>query len=646
MKYKKLITLASASLVAAFVLAACGGGADETTAPAADGGTTAAQTTTTPAMTVAEPDQDAVLNDPFAALDAMAQQFGTRVVNDNPIIPGGELRWALGSTATIPGIWCGVHWISSLDADVRSFAFESLLWTDWDLTVSNRGTPARAHLDREARTVTVELIVDNWYWHDGVQVTLDDLLFAYEIIAHPDYTGPRWGPNISNVVGANEYRAGEADHISGLVLSEDRMTLTKHLISVTPQTMAFSFWSTPIPRHQWEPVLASGEVSVADMGAHRFARRDVLGNGAFIIDSDVPGESVRFVANENYWRGRPHLDAIRFEIVDPMMLPMAMQSGMYDVGSPFPQSQFTADFRYMTNVQWLSNPFTANSNSWMSFRMGTWDAEANEVYTFDDPRFSRTLRTAIMLTMDHFGAGALFNNLVVPNGSVYFGLRRMEWIDRSLPTFNHFDPELAAEMLDEAGYIDADGDGFRDFPDGSPLVITILMQTGSAANELNRQLELQNWGDLGLNVQMYQGRLVESAVGSTVRADESDGGVVDMFTNSWGMGANPNPMGIFGPQTRNNFPRYRSAVMDDLFERFQSDEMWDENFLLDTVNQWQHAWVDASHSFTTTTAIGLTAVNNRVANVSLEVTGDPSVVSSGANWFWALTAAEPFVDGE
>jgi peptide/nickel transport system substrate-binding protein len=646
MKFKKLITLASASLVAVFIMAACGGGAaDPTTAPQGGGGATTTPAVTAPTTPTFTEPYRYVGMDPFRFLEEASAQFGIRTNNPNPIIPGGELRWAISSSSPFPGLWCPVHFISSLDGDVRWFFNDVLFTAGWDLLISNEGGAATAHLDREARTVTINLRVDNWYWHDGVQVTLNDLLFAYEIIAHPDYTGPRWGASIANVIGALEYRAGEVDYISGLVLSDDHMTLTLHLVNVTPVTMAFGFWTTPLARHQWEPVLADPNFHISEMAAHAFARHETLGNGAWIIDSQVPGESVRFIANDNHWRGRPILDAIRIEIVEPMMTPMAMQSGMYDI-SGFPQSQFTTDFRYMTNVTFMSAPFHGNSGFWMTFRMGTFDAETMEVYTFENPRLSPVVRTAMALSVDHMGAGQLFNGLVVPTGSIYFGLRRIDWINRDIPTHNQFDPELAMRMLDEAGYVDSTGDGFRDFPDGSPMVITHLAATGSAANELNRHLEIQNWHDIGLNVVFYQGRLVEGPVATAVRAQETDGGVVDSFTTGWNFGANPDPSGIWGPQTTNNHPRFRSDGWQYHFDRFTSDEMWNEAFLRETVDSWQWEVYRSQILFPTTVAISLTAVNNRVTNYSFEITGDHSVISSGTHWWIGLTRAEPYVDGE
>ena len=572
--------------------------------------------------------------DPFAPLRAISERFGTEVANDNPIIPGGTLRWGLATTGVIPGIWCPVHWISSFDADVRMFFTEPLLISGMDMDVSNTGSLATAYFDRNARTVT---IVKNHtsYWHDGVPVTLDDLLFAYEVIAHPDYQGPRMSFNIRNIVGVNEFNAGEADYISGLILSEDLMTLTKHFIDFPSTVTAMQFWYTPLPRHHWEGI------AVADMIEHPNARHNALGNGPFIIETFVPGEAVLFRYNQNFWRGRPYLDGISMEIVDPAMTPMALQAGMYDIITGFPQSQFTEEFRYMNNVQFLSNPFASNTSWWLMFRMGTFGAGS---VPWDEPRLSATVRTALALSMDHVTAGELFNGLIVPTGSIYFGLRRMDLINTAMPTHNHFDPERAMQMLDEAGYIDQTGDGWRDRPDGSPLVITYLATTGSVANELNRALELQNWHSIGLNVQLYQGRLVDFWEATDIRFDETDGGVVDMWQAGWGMGVDPSPRGIFGYNTRNNFTRWASDEWTEIMNRFDSDDMWDPDFRAQAAYDWQWAVYDAAVMFPTTIAISLTAVNNRVANFSLEITGDMSVVSSRNPWLWALTAEEPYID--
>ena len=643
MKFKKPIAAVLALLMAATVMAACGdrgGAADPAPPPPPPGpGTPAATPAPPPPAAPADLVGDIdILVDPFAAIRAISEQFPILTSNPNPIIPGGELRFAWSSASPFPGLFCQAHSITAFDGDLRQMFFGGdLLTVGMDLNVSNTGSPATAYFDRDAQTVTVRLN-EVVYWHDGVQLTLDDLKFAYYVIASPYYTGPRWSVQVWNTVGAAEFRAGEVDYISGLVLSEDKMELVMHKIDLPPHMPAFNFWSSPVPRHHWEGI------PVSEMEGHARARHETIGFGPFVLDAIVPGESLRVVANENYWRGRPVLDSIVIEVVEPLMVPMAMQQGMFDITQSFAQSQFTEHFRYMNNVTFLSNPFSTNGKQFLGFRVGTWDTETNEVYTFETPRLSPTLRTAMALTIDHVTAGLLFNGLVVPTGSVYYGLRRIDWIDQSIETFNNFDPERAEAMLDEAGYLRG-ADGYRTFPDGSELTVVFIATTGTPANELSTALRMQNWDDIGIRVVLYQDRLVEAAVSSDVRFRETDGGIVDVFGFGWNWGASPFP-GVFQPNTQNNQVRYRSEHWDYIFNRFNSDDMWDEDFMMETINLWEHAIIDARNSFPTTQAIGLWAVNNRVTNFSLEITGDRTVVSNWATHLWALTAPTAYVDGQ
>ncbi|HTR57877.1 MAG TPA: ABC transporter substrate-binding protein [Casimicrobiaceae bacterium] len=56
------------------------------------------------------------------------------------------------------------------------------------------------------------------------------------------------------------------------------------------------------------------------------------------------------------------------------------------------------------------------------------------------------------------------------------------------PKFNghvHFDPAGAKALLDKFGYVDRDGDGWRDLPDGKPLKLTIA----SPPSAIDRQLD-------------------------------------------------------------------------------------------------------------------------------------------------------------
>ena len=65
-----------------------------------------------------------------------------------------------------------------------------------------------------------------------------------------------------------------------------------------------------------------------------------------------------------------------------------------------------------------------------------------------------------------------------------------------------YDPELAASLLDEAGWTDSDGDGIRD-REGRPFAFTLLMPVSTM--ELTRQIAVwqqDSWQKLGIEVEI------------------------------------------------------------------------------------------------------------------------------------------------
>jgi len=633
---RKLTLMFMILFVALFVLGACGDN-DSTDGPAV---------TETPTEEVSDngevdTDTDEVVDAFQAIINAMeANNLQLAVENDDATIEGGHLRYALGTTIELTGLFETVFTRFTTETDLRRFTHETLVMEGLDFAPSNTNSLASVTMDREARTITITKNHES-FWADGVPLTLDDVVFAYEIISHPDYTGPRWGASIQNVVGTQAFRDGEVDYISGLTLSEDKMELIVELYEITPFSAnggSGGFWTDPVPRHHWEGI------AVADMEAHANARENVLGNGPFKIESSVPGESFRFVRNEYFWRGSANLDSVEFVVIDPMLAPEVMRAGMYDVIN-FPQSQFTEANRGMDNIQFLSNPWNNNSSFWLNFRMGDWDEVDNVVVPWNEPRLSVAVREALALSMDHAGAGQyLFNGLVVPAGSVYWPMRRLDWVDHSLPTFNNFDLELANQILDDAGYGNRGADGFRLRPDGSELRVVYAAQTGSQANIDNRQLELDTWRyDLGINVVLFNDTLVASNVfWDAMEIAQSN--EIDMFVTGTYFASNPVPNWTGSPWSPNNHTRYTNPEWEYAFNRFTSEEMWDPDFAFETVQLWEQTVSDARVLFPTNTALTLIAVNNRVANFSVEHNdGNNENIGNWNTWLWALTAEEPYV---
>ena len=144
-------------------------------------------------------------------------------------------------------------------------------------------------------------------WHNGEELTVNDWVFALETIANPDYDGPRYA-NVQTIEGAEAFRKGEADTISGIeVVGDYEINITFDEARVNNLT---NLWAYPLP----ESVL--GDVPVAEMSASEWVRTTPIGIGPFKVDKIVPGESVELSRFDEYWNGDVNLDKIVVRVID------------------------------------------------------------------------------------------------------------------------------------------------------------------------------------------------------------------------------------------------------------------------------------------------------------------------------------------
>ncbi len=107
-----------------------------------------------------------------------------------------------------------------------------------------------------------------------------------------------------------------------------------------------------------------------------------------------------------------------------------------------------------------------------------------------------------------------------------------------------YDPEKAKALLDEAGFEDVDGDGFREDADGNEFVLNFASMEGGEVAEPIANWYIQNWADVGIKVQLTDGRLHE--FNSFYDMVEADDPKIDIYQGAWGTGSDPDPEGLYG----------------------------------------------------------------------------------------------------
>lgn len=419
----------------------------------------------------------------------------------------------------------------------------------------------------------------------------------------------------------DEYHAGKAANISGIKVIDNK-TLSITYKHANPSILT-GIWAYPLPKHYLK------DIPIKQMAQSDKIRKNPIGFGPFKVKKIVPGESVELVRNDDYYGGKPNLKGVIVKVVNPKVVLQALKKGEIDVAQ-FPTDQYVSA-KGTKNIQFVGNIELAYN--YIGFKLGHWDAEKQE-NVMDNPKFqNKKLRQAMAYAIDNQAvADKLYHGLRFPATTL---------IPPSFPGYHDenakgysYNPEKAKKLLDEAGYKDKDGDGLREDPDGKKFTINFLSMSGGDIAEPLAKFYIQCWKEVGLDVQLVDGRLAE--FNSFYDMVEKDDPKVDIFAAAWGTGTDVDPYGLYGRNVMFNYSRWVNEKNDELLEKGHSEQAFDKQYRKDIYNQWQELMNEEVPVIPTLYRSQIFAVNNRVKNFTADI--DPF------NWKWkevGVTAEKP-----
>lgn len=524
--------------------------------------------------------------------------FVNKVEHEGKPIKGGEFRYAIASDDPIKGLFNPALAQDANDQEVVNLMFDDVFTVDSNNHFTNNGL-AKYKVDKDARTVTVTFPKDA-KWSDGQPLTVDDYIFTHEFIAHPKYPGVRYPSSVGPIEGAEEYHAGKSDHISGIEKKDDR-TVVLHYKEMNPsiEIAGGSLLSYIIPKHVYE------KIPMDKVMSDDASRKNIVGNGPFKIQSVIPGESVTLVANEHFYKGRPKLDKVTVDVVSSKNIISEMKNGNYDVAS-MPSDQYDA-YKDASNFTVLGQ--SGYSYSYIGFKLGKWNNEKqiNEM----DPNSKvadKKVRQAMAYAIDNaqiaekFYKGTRFeaNSLIPPVFKEH---------NKETPAYS-YNPKKAKKLLDEAGYKDKDGDGFREDPNGKPFVLKYATMAGGQNDQTLALAYLQFWQKVGLKVELTTGRPIE--FNSFYDKVEHDDPEINLYMASWSTGTDPDPSGLYGEKEKFNMARYVSDENTKLLKDIASEKSFDPEFRQKAFDKWQDFAHDEAFVIPTLFRTSIVAVNKRV----------------------------------
>ena len=124
-----------------------------------------------------------------------------------------------------------------------------------------------------------------------------------------------------------------------------------------------------------------------------------------------------------------------------------------------------------------------------------------------EPKFRQALSFAFnrdnVQRLIYFNTGEQTTGTMSPKAGEFHISGGQEVYRNWRDSYVRYDPTRAKKLLDELGVVDRDGDGWREFPDGSKLLIT-LDYPATASQEHIRKDELlsKDWQAVGINARM------------------------------------------------------------------------------------------------------------------------------------------------
>ncbi|WP_421951212.1 ABC transporter substrate-binding protein [Pelagibacterium sp.] len=312
-------------------------------------------------------------------------------------------------------------------------------------------------------------------WSDGMPLTANDVAFTFDLMAeYPALDARAVWPKLDSVTAVD-------DRTVEIRMKEIDAGLIYQLVQVYP-----------VPEHIWaevgDPVTYSNNTTV--------------GSGPLTeIERFTPQEYIQ-CANPNYWDAESlHVDCVRLpQLANNDQVLTAAANGELDwFGSFLPDIERTYVGTDPDNHGYW---FPAGSPVFFSLNMETTEPGLDEA--FNDVAFRRAFSMAMdrQAMVDIAGYGyPTVNDYPSGLGRAYHSWNNPE-VEAEYGDYTQFDIEGARALLDEAGYADADGDGFIDSPSGEPIAFSIIVPNGWTDWVNTVQLAVEGLNELGINASM------------------------------------------------------------------------------------------------------------------------------------------------
>jgi len=364
-------------------------------------------------------------------------------------------------------------------------------------------------------------IKDGVKFHDGEPLTAEDVAYTYHL--YQDTEGYPW-------MGDYTYYF---DSIEPTENNEVVITLSEAIPNIDSQ-LVFLY---VLPKHIWE--------NEDPVDFENFA---AIGSGPFKMVEYKPNEFVHLAKNADYFGEIPKFDELIFQTFESQdALVQAIKTGQVDMITEMPNTA-VATLQEDPNVEVVTGaPLSPDVTDVIINQVQPENCPPDDGLCTGHPALlDRNVRLALSHATDKQKIiDVVLLRLGTPGTALLpdgLGL----WYNSSIKDYE-YDVAKANQILDDNGYVDADGDGIRDMPDGSQS-LTFRINWDSSNIDPPRIAEMlsEMWAEVGVKL---EAQALDSDTLTAVCCPAFDFDII-----IWGWASDPDPNLLLSVMTTDEIP--------------------------------------------------------------------------------------------
>lgn len=291
-------------------------------------------------------------------------------------------------------------------------------------------------------------------WSDGVPLTANDVVYTFQRILDGRYEQRNYGNYVRNITSVE----ATDDRTVVMTTSEPSPIMERLAVYI-------------LPEHIWSGIDAKAVKSYANEPE---AGETLVGSGPFLVVERRTGQFIRMVANDNYYKGRPNVDELVFRVYNnPDALGQALVKGEIDFATGLTADVFST-LEGQEGITTYAGSYSGFNE--LAFNLGAALTDGTSIGDGNPHMQDQQVRLAISHAIDRQQmVDRILDGYGTPGSTIIPPLYSTLHIDPGTQTY---DPELANQILDDAGYA-MGPDGVRVGPDGVPMRYRLFVRSDS-----------------------------------------------------------------------------------------------------------------------------------------------------------------------